>query len=101
MNQRNSPRLLPGPTTTIVTLRKRNSAETLSGSLLDQSDEGVAIQLGRRCQVNADECVELLVGDTWESAIVTSTKRQGISHRVGLRRVAASNTASAVQELTR
>lgn len=88
MNQRNSPRLLPGPATTTVTLRKRDGEEMLRCSLLDQSDEGVAIQLGLRCQIVANEQVELLVGDVWEPAIVTSLKRQGIARRIGLRWVA-------------
>ncbi|MCA9122478.1 MAG: hypothetical protein H6822_15265 [Planctomycetaceae bacterium] len=85
MNQRTSPRLLPGPATAPITLRPSNGEDTLRGWILDESDEGVAIQLGRRCHFQPNDHVELLVGDAWESAIVTSTRRQGVASRIGLR----------------
>jgi hypothetical protein len=82
----------------MITLRKQGGEEVLRCSLLDQSDEGVAIQLGLRCQIVANEQVELLVGDIWEPAIVTSIKRQGIAHRIGLRWVATSDVAGSQHE---
>lgn len=84
MNQRRSPRLLPGPDNSTITLRKANTEQTLSGSLLDQSVDGIAVQLGRRCELANNDQVEVLVGNQWEPATISSTKRQGIAYRVGL-----------------
>ncbi len=98
MSQRSSPRLLAGPDLSMVTFRKRDNEDLLRGSLLDQSDDGLAIQLGRRSPIEVDEQVEVRVGDTWQPAIVTSTKRQGISHRIGLRWLAPSQAVSSPNE---
>ncbi|MBC8356523.1 MAG: hypothetical protein H8E66_31470 [Planctomycetes bacterium] len=98
MNKRSSPRLLPGPDTSMISLRKHNSEEVIRGYLLDQSVDGLALQLGRRCSVELDENIEVLVGDSWEPAIVTSAKRQGIVNRVGLRWVAGCEASSISRE---
>lgn len=90
MNQRTSPRLLPGPATAPITLRPSNGDAMLRGWILDESDEGVAVQLGRRCHFQPNDQVELLVGEAWESAVVTSTRRQGVASRIGLRWVGST-----------
>lgn len=69
----------------MITLRKPGQGMTLRASVVDQSVDGLAIQLGRRCHVETHERVDVLLGETWEPATVTSTTRQGIAHRVGLR----------------
>lgn len=83
MDQRRSPRILPGPDS-MIELRSTESGTAFRGPLLDQSVDGIAIQLGRTCQLAPGDTVVVQVGSRWEEATVVSTTSKGLTTRVGL-----------------
>lgn len=95
MNHRRAQRVLRGPEASFVTIHRTINEIAIQGTLLDESVDGIAVQLGRRCELTPNEVVDVLVGMVAGTATVTSVDQQGIAHRIGLRWLESRNDIEA------
>jgi len=66
-------------------MRNDSDEPSFRAILLDESVDGIAVQIGRGIVVRENDTVEIFNGSEWEPALVTRVARRRTGQQLGLR----------------